>query len=358
MKKAAGLALAALVAAGLSTGGASSSHARDVEAFYKGKTLELIVGYGPGGGYDVYARHLARHIVRFVPGRPSIVVRNMPGAGSLVAANHLYIAAPKDGATFGIFARDMALSAILKANRNIRFDPRKFSWLGTPASSANDVYLTFARKDAKVKDIRQIAGPGPDVLVLGGTGAGSGGNDWALLLRDGLGMRIKLIPGYRDSSALFMAAERAEIDGRSLDYSAVRSSRPDWLKPGSPMRILLQFGRTTRHPDFKSVPLARDFADTPEKIALLDLAELSNTLARPFAAPPGIPADRLAALRKAFDAMGRDPAYIAEGERLRIDISPMSGQQILAVIEKMASAPPQVLRQMQRIRDANKKPKK
>ncbi len=336
----------------------SPGNAQGVETFYKGKTLELIVGYGPGGGYDVYARHLARHIIRFVPGRPSIVVRNMPGAGSLVAANHLFNAAPKDGTTFGIFSRDMALSAILKANRNIRFEPRKFSWLGTPASSANDVYLTFARKNANVKNIKQIVGPGSDVLVIGGTGAGSAGNDWALLLRDGLGMRIKLIPGYRDSSALFMAAERAEIDGRSLDYSAVRSSRPDWLRPESQMQVLLQFGRTTRHPDFKNVPLARDFADTPEKVALLDLAELSNTLARPFAAPPEIPADRLAALRKAFDDMGRDPAYKAEGEKLRIDISPMSGQEMLAVIEKMASAPPHVLAQMQRIREANQKRKK
>ncbi len=351
----AGVAGAALAACILS---ASSAKADDVEQFYKSRPLEILVGYGPGGGYDVYARHLARHITRFIPGKPTVVVRNMPGAGSLVLANHLYNAAPKDGSTFGIFARDMALSAILKANKNIRFDPRKFGWIGTPASAANDVYLTFARKDAKVKSVSDIVGKGEKVLVLGGTGLGSAGNDWALLLRDGLGLRIKLIPGYRGSAQLFVAAERGEIDGRSLDYSAVRSSRPDWLKSGSPMRVLLQFGRTTRHPDFTNVPLARDFADTPRKLALLDLAELSNTLSRPFAAPPGVPADRLAALRKAFDAMGKDAAYIAEGKKLRVDISPMSGKQMLAVIEKLAAFPEPVREQMRKIRSANKKPVK
>ena len=326
-----------------------------VETFYRGRTITLIVGYGPGGGYDVYARHFARHFGKHVPGQPTIVVQNMPGAGSLVAANHLYNAAARDGSVIGTFARDMALTALLQANPNIRFDPRKFTWIGTPASSAEDVYLTFVRKEAAVKNASAVFGAGVTEVVLGGTGSGSGGNDWALLLRDGLGMRIKLIPGYRDSSALFLAVERGEIDGRSLDYSAVRSSRPLWLHPDSPVRVLLQFGRMTRHRDFPDVPLARDFATTPEQIALLDLADLSNTLARPFTAPPGIPGDRTAALRKAFLAMGKDADYRAEGVKLRIDVSPMGGEEITKTIERMAASPPAVLARMRAIRESASK---
>lgn len=326
-----------------------------VESFYRGRNVTLIVGYGPGGGYDVYARHFARHFGKYIPGQPTIVVQNMPGAGSLVAANHIYNAAARDGSVIGTFARDMALTALLQANPNIRFDPRKFTWIGTPASSAEDVYLTFVRKQAAAKHASAVFGAGAMEVVLGGTGSGSGGNDWALLLRDGLGMRIKLIPGYRDSSALFLAVERGEIDGRSLDYSAVRSSRPLWLQPDSPVRVLLQFGRMTRHRDFPDVPLARDFATTPEQIALLDLADLSNTLARPFTAPPDIPADRAAALRKAFLAMGADADYRAEGEKLRIDISPMGGEEIAKVIERMAATPPAVFARMRTIRESASK---
>ncbi len=338
----------------------ASVQAESVEQFYKGRNINLIVGYGPGGGYDVYARHLARHFGRFVPGTPAIVVQNMPGAGSLTAANFIYNTAPKDGSTFGIFARDMPLSAVLKANRNIRFDPVKFTWLGTPASSSEDVYLTFARKDAKVKNIAEVMKPGGPELVIGGTATGSGGNDWALLLRDGLGMRIKLIAGYRDSSALFLAVERGEIDARSLDYSAVSSSRPDWLKPDAPVHVILQFGRETRHKDFPNVPTARELAKGKEQIALLDLAELSNTLARPFAAPPGVPADRAAALQKAFVDMCADKDYLAEAKKLRIDISPLDAKAVLGVIARLAAAPPDVIAKMRGIRSAVSaaKPKK
>ena len=321
-----------------------------VETFYKGRTITLVVGYGTGGGYDVYARHLARHFGRFVPGNPTVVVQNMPGAGSLVAANHLYNAAAKDGSVFGLFAREMPMSAVMKANPNIRFDPLQFTWIGSPAGASDDVYLTFARRDGRVQKITDILKPDGPELVIGGTGAGSGGNDWALLLRDGLGLRIRLIPGYRDSNALFIAVERGEIDARSLDYSAVRSSRPDWLKKDADVHVILQFGVQKRHPDFPQAPTIRELARTPEQIALIDLAELSNTLARPFAAPPGLPPERSAALRKAFSEMAADKEYLAEAEKLRIDISPLNGAQMLEIIRKLAAAPPAVLEQMRKIR--------
>ena len=327
-----------------------------LESFYKNRNITLIVGYGTGGGYDVYARHLARHFGRFVPGSPTIIVQNMPGAGSLVAANHLYNAAARDGSVFGLFAREMPMSAVMKANPNIRFDPLQFTWIGSPAGATDEVYLTFARKDGRVKHISDILKADGPELVIGGTGTGSGGNDWALLLRDGLGLRIKLIPGYRDSNALFIAVERGEIDARSLDYSAVRSSRPDWLKPDSPVHAVLQFGIAKRHPDFANAPTARELARTPEQVALLDLAELSNALARPFAAPPNLQPERAAALQKAFVDVVADKDYLAEAEKLRIEISPLTGAQMLDTIRKLAAAPPDVLEHMRRIRSVSTQP--
>jgi tripartite-type tricarboxylate transporter receptor subunit TctC len=331
----------------------AQARAQDGVAFLKDRPMSLIVGYGTGGGYDVYARHLARHMSRFLPGAPTIVVQNMPGAGSLTAANFIYNSAPKDGSTFGTFAREMPLSALLKANPNVRFDPTRFTWIGTPAGGNEEVYLMFIRKEAPIKDARDLLRAGGPELVVGGTGAGSGGNDWALLLRDGLGLRIKLIAGYRDSNALFLSVERGEIDARSLDYSAVRSSRPDWVSPNGPVRLLLQFGTSNRHPDFPDTMTARELARSPDELALLELAELSNTLARPFAAPPGVPKPQADALRRAFANMVKDPEYLAEANKLRIDIAPLSGEEVLEVISKLAQAPPQVLEQMRRIRSAS-----
>jgi len=329
----------------------SAAWAQGVSDFYRARPLQIVVGYGPGGGYDVYARLVARHIGRHIPGSPNTVVQNMPGAGSLVAVNYLYNTAPRDGSVIGTFARDMALSSLLGGNPNVRFDARKLTWIGTPASARDDPYLMFARKDSKVRRIEDVTrGSDSMELVLGGTGEGAAGNDWAVLLRDAVGLNIRLIAGYRDSSALFLAVERGEIDGRSLDYSAVKSSRPQWLTADSPVRVVLQFGRDTRHADFPDVPLARDLTKDPSVLALIDLAEASNTLSRPFAGPPDIPADRAKALQDAFMAMCADKDFIAEGEKFRVDISPVSGPEVLKLIERLAAFPPEVFEHMKKIR--------
>jgi tripartite-type tricarboxylate transporter receptor subunit TctC len=330
--------------------------AQSVADFYRNRQMQIIVGYGPGGGYDVYARLVSRHLGKHVPGNPSTVVQNMPGAGSLLSVNYLANTAARDGSVIGTFARDMALLAILGGNPNVRFDVRTLTWIGTPASAGDDVYLMFARKDAKLKKIEEATKAGGGVeLVLGGTGEGSAGNDWAAMLRDAVGLNIKLIAGYRDSNALFLAVERGELDGRSLDYSAVKSSRPHWLTADSPVRVVLQFGRDTRHPDFPNVPLARDLTKDPEVLALIDLAEVSNTLSRPFAAPPGLPADRAKALQEAFMAMCNDPDFRAEAQKLRVDVSPVSGPDVLKLIERLAASPPSVLDHMKKIRSRSAK---
>ena len=333
-----------------------SAFAQSVADFYRNRLLQIIVGYGPGGGYDVYARLVARHIGKHVPGNPNTVVQNMPGAGSLVSVNYLANTATRDGSVMGTFARDMALLAMLGGNANVRFDPRTLTWIGTPSSQGDDAFLMFLRKDAKLKRIEEATRQGGGIeMVLGGSGEGSASNDWAVMLRDAIGLNIKLIAGYRDSSALFLAVERGEIDGRSLDYSAVKSSRPHWLAPDSPVRVVLQFGRDTRHPDFPDVPLARDLTKDTSVLSLIDLAEASNTLSRPFAAPPELPADRARALQEAFMAMCNDSEFRAEAQKLRVDVSPVSGPDVLRLIERLAASPPDVLENMKKIRSQSHK---
>jgi tripartite-type tricarboxylate transporter receptor subunit TctC len=343
-----GVALAVLVLA------FAGARADPVSDFYKGKQVSLIVGYGTGGGYDVYGRVVARHLSRHIPGTPSVVVQNMPGAGSLRAVNYLYNTAPKDGTAIAIFARDMPLLGIIGHNPNVRFDARKLTWLGSSSSYANDAYFLFVRNDAQVKSIEDARRPGGPPLVLGGTAEGATGNDIATVLRDALGLNIKLIAGYPDSNALFLAVDRKELDGRFVGLSATSSSHPEWLMSSSGMQKLLQFARVTRHPQFPDVPTARELALNDKSRALIALAELPYRLSRPFAAPPGLPEDRALALQKAFLAVHQDPRYLAEAAKLKIDVSPIGGADVLRAIEDIANAPPEMLEYMKKLLAENK----
>src|ERR1700676_5375087 len=241
---------------------ASQAPAETVEDFYRGKRLTLTVGYGPGGGYDVFARLLARHLGRFIPGKPQIIVQNMPGAGSLIAANDLYAIAPKDGTAFGLFARDMPLLGLMGHNVNVQFDPHKFIWLGSSSDFSEDAYVMIVRTDAPVKTIAEMRRPGGPVTVLGGTADGATGGDVPRILQEALGLNMKLVLGYRDTAPVFLAMERGGVSGRPTDLSAIQSTRPDWLKPNSGYRLLVQYARLTRHQDFPDVPTARELALT------------------------------------------------------------------------------------------------
>jgi tripartite-type tricarboxylate transporter receptor subunit TctC len=325
-----------------------------VSEFYKGKVVNVVVGYGPGGGYDVYGRLLATHLGKYIPGNPTVVLQHMPGAGSLRSVNYLYNSAPRDGTVLGIFARDMPLLGLIGDNPNVRFDPKKLTWLGSSSSYANDAYLLITRKDAAVKSIGQAQAPGGPPLVLGGTAEGATGNDISTVLRDALGLHIKIIVGYPDSNALFLAADRKETDGRFVGLSAVSSSRPDWLKPDSDMQVLLQFARLTRHPQFPDVPTARELAPNPHARALIELAELPYRLSRPFAAPPGLPPERVKALEAAFLAVHKDPQYLDEAMRLKIDVSPIDGAEVLQAINGIAAAPHDLLDTIKKLLSENK----
>ena len=222
-------AAAAVFAAAILT--RPEARADSVADFYRGKELTVIVGYGPGGGYDVFARLLARHLGKYMPGNPNVMVQNMPGAGSLRATNYLYNLAPKDGTTIGVLARDMPLLGLLDENPAVQFDPRRFTWLGSSSNFSNDAYVLIVRKDAPVKSIEDARRPGGPDLLLGGTAEGATGGDVPKILRDALGLHIKQVLGYRDTAAIFLAMERGEVMGRTIDLSGTRSTRPGWLKP-------------------------------------------------------------------------------------------------------------------------------
>jgi tripartite-type tricarboxylate transporter receptor subunit TctC len=317
--------------------------------FYEGKSIRMIVGFSAGGGYDAYTRTLARHMGKHIPGNPNIVVQNMPGAGSLRAANYLYNVAPKDGTAFGTFARNIPMLGLLKTNQNIQFDPRKFTWLGSSSSFANDAYLLLVRKDATVKTVEEARRPGGPPIILGATAEGTSSDAMPTVLRDMLGFNIKQITGYTDSGVLFMAMERKEVEGRTVGYSAVKANKPEWLQPNGQMQALVVFGRATRHADFPNAPTARELAKTDRDRKLIEVLEAPYALSRPYAAPPDVPPARAKALQAAFMAAHKDPGYVEEAAKLNIDVSPIDGDEIRRLIEEIAATPPDMMKSIEKL---------
>jgi tripartite-type tricarboxylate transporter receptor subunit TctC len=328
---------------------ASSAIADDVASFYKGKQISLIVGYGPGGGYDVYGRLLARHIGRHIPGRPNVIVQNMPGAGSLVATNYLYRIAPKDGSVFGIFARNMPLVGLLGTKQSVKFDPTRFTWLGSSSSLGNDAYVLLVRRAAAVNSLEALRQPAGPTLVIGSTAEGASSDAMPAVMRELMGFNIKAISGYTDSGQLFLAIERGEIDGRTVGLSAVRSNKPDWLKPDGPMKVIVAFGRETRLADYPDIPIARELAKGERERRLIEAIEVPYKLSRPFAAPPGVPAERAKALQAAFVAVHKDKMLLQEAEKAGVDISPVDSVEVMRTIRKVAETPIEMLRSIEKL---------
>jgi len=328
---------------------AQPAGAQTVEEFYKGKSITLVVGNGPGGGFDVFGRLLARHIGRYVPANPTVIVQNMPGAGSLVAANYLYNLAPKDGTTFGLIARNMPLLGLLGGNSNVRFDPRKFTWLGSSSNFSNDAYVLIVRKDARVSSVEDALRPGGPPLVLGGTADGGGSRDVPKILHDTLGLNVKLVVGYRDSAAIYLAMESGEVDGRTSELSSIKSTRPSWLAPEGDFKLLIQYARATRLPSLPDVPTARELAPNDKARALIQFTEAPFTMAWPYAAPPGVPTDRAAALQRAFAAAHHDPQFLAEARTAGLDVTLVSTDELRHSIEDLSRAPPDVFDYVRRL---------
>ncbi|HKA81560.1 MAG TPA: hypothetical protein VKD43_16095, partial [Xanthobacteraceae bacterium] len=283
------------------------AHAAGPEDFYKGKTVSLVIGYSVGGGYDAYGRLVARHLGKHIPGNPGVVAQNMTGAGSLKAATYIYSVAPKDGSVIGTFSRSQGIAPLLG---KAEFDSTKFTWLG---SVTDEVSLCVTRHDSAVKTWQDALAR---ETTFGGEGAGSDPNIFALLYRNVFGARIKIVTGYPGTNEIQLATERGEVDGLcGLSWSTLKGRYPHWLAKDKKANILVQAG-IKKQADLPDVPSATELAKTPEQTQILNLVLIGQAMARPFAAPPGIPADRKAALIAAFDRTTKDPDFLAEAERL------------------------------------------
>ncbi|TMJ74864.1 MAG: hypothetical protein E6G80_03630 [Alphaproteobacteria bacterium] len=322
--------IAAALAAAVATQAARSA---GVEDFYKGKTVSLLIGYSVGGGYDAYGRLVARHLGKHIPGNPSVVPQNMSGAGSLKAANYLYSVAAKDGSVIGTFSRSQGIAPLLD---KAEFDSTKFSWLG---SVTDEVSLCVAGREAPVKTFS-------DLLVtpatFGGEGAGSDPNIFALLYRNVFGAKIKIVTGYPGTNEIQLAAERGEVDGLcGLSWSTLKGRYPHWLKEKK-ANILVQAG-IKRQPELPDIPSASELAKEPDQVRILNLLLIGQAMARPFAAPPGIPAERRAALIAAFERTTADPDFLAEAERLNFEVNPVTAEKLDALLAEAYATPKDVI---------------
>jgi tripartite-type tricarboxylate transporter receptor subunit TctC len=299
-----------------------------------GKSVSLLIGFGPGGGYDLWGRTVARHIGKHLPGKPSVVPQNMPGAGSYVAASHIYGGAPKDGTVFGIIARDAALGPLSNAP-GARFDATKMSWLGSPTREHNACIANSSAKVKKAEDLRTHE------LVLGDTGPGTGTRSYPKVLNDLLGYKFKLVSGFRSSVDVFLAMERGEVDGICESLDSIMQRKPDWI-PNKVVNVLLQAGAESR-PELKGVPNVLTLARNAEEKQVLEFLYAGQDIGRPFVAPPDLPPDRLKMLRDAFSATMKDPEFVSDVQRSKLDLEPEDGEHIAALIAKIYATPKPII---------------
>jgi tripartite-type tricarboxylate transporter receptor subunit TctC len=320
--------------------GPGAAHAQPVEQFYKGRQITMVVGTSPGGINDISARFVARYLGKYIPGSPAIVVENQPGAGGITSANRLANTFAHDGSVIAKLERAVPLLAI-QGDPNVHFDPSKLTWLGSLSSYANDAYLMLVMASNPIKSVAELK-QGGRAITLGGDNAASSNFIFASMAKEVLGLNVKVVSGYTGAAPMFLAMQRGEIDGQVIGYSSVRTGQRDlWNRHA--FRALMQFGRKTRHPDFADIPTGDELAPDPAARTLLDFAELQFYISLPFAAPPGVPADRANALQTAFMQMCKDPEVIAQAEKLGIDMSPIDAEAVHAAIAKAAATPREVI---------------
>ena len=334
-------AFSALSASTVLSAAIAPARAQSVEPFYKGRTITVLVPTSPGGNFDLNARLVARHLGRFMPGQPGVVVQNLPGAGGLLLANQFMNTRDRDGLTIGIMERGAPQMAY-EGDPNARFDPLKFNWIGSLSSYANDAYLLLVNDGHPARSIEDLRKPGV-VARLGGDTPGSTNLTFAILARDLLKLNVKVVRGYAGASRMFIAMESGELDGQVIGLGSVRGAQPA-LWNGGKVRPLLQFGRLSRLPELAAVPTARELLTNPDDLALLQFAELSFFIALPFLAPPDVPADRVDALRRAFMAMTRDPAFLDDARKANFELSPVDGVTVSDVVQRMSATPPAIIK--------------
>ncbi len=328
---------AATSLAAIASGFAAPVRAQDAAQFYAGKTITFIVGYGAGASYDSGARLIGRYLGKYIPGKPNIVVQNMPGAGSMVAANQLYNASAKDGTVIGMFGRGLYLEALF-GNPAVKFDPVKFNWIG---SHGREVSFLVTGKDTgftTVADIRDRE------IILGASGPGADTHSFALVLRTLLGAKVKIVSGFPGQADAFLALDRGEVHGNAgATIGTVMALRPQWLKEKGLANFVVQLA-TERHPTLlQGVPLIMDFAKDDIDRGAMELAFARQGMAYKFAAPPGVQADRVEALRAGFRGAVKDAEFLADALRINADVGAMEGEAITKLIAAAYNMKPEVL---------------
>lgn len=319
-----------LAAAAITIGALAQSPA----GIFAGKTINLIIGFGPGGGYDLWARVVARHIGRHLPGNPTVTPQNMEGAGSYRAANYMYNVALRDGTSFALIARDAPLGPLTGAP-GAQFDATKLSWLGTPAIETN---VCIAYNTAAVKTVGDLF---DKQLVVGDTGPGTGTRSYPKALNDILGMKFRIVSGYPSSADVFLAMERGEVQGICESLDSIKVRRPDWISSKT-VAVLFQ-GGTKPDAELKDVPFVNDLAHDDADRRAIAFLYAGQGIGRPFVAPPNLPPERLKLLRDAFMATMKDPDFIAETRQRKLALEPESGEDLEALIKQAYATPKPVI---------------
>jgi tripartite-type tricarboxylate transporter receptor subunit TctC len=326
--------LATLVAATL-LGSATLPAAADVADFYRGKRINFVIGYGTGGGYDIYARLLARFIGEHIPGNPTVVPQNMPGAGSRRAANWLYAVAPKDGTVLACLGQATPTDQAL-GQPGIQFDARKFNWIGNLVVVNNIMFVSAASGVATIDDAKK------KTLSMGASGASSPSVLYPQVSNNLLGTKFKVVPGYSSGSDINLAVERHELDGRGSDsWASLKSTNADWLRDHK-INILFQVG-PRRESDLPDVPLWSELGESEGQRQVLEILSGDVAVGRPILTAPDVPADRVRALRKAFDETLADPQFLAAAKHANIYISPVGGEELQAMVDRIAGPSERVL---------------
>ncbi|MFL4986270.1 MAG: Bug family tripartite tricarboxylate transporter substrate binding protein [Xanthobacteraceae bacterium] len=320
---------AAMLAAGLLAVPAAAQE--DVAAFYRGKTLRIVVGVAVGSGYDINARLLARHLGAHVPGNPTVIVQNQPGAGSLTMTNQLYAAGPFDGTAIGASFNGMPTTPLFQP-AGARFDPVKFNWIGSTNRETQVTYLWHTAPAQSLADLERTE------VIVGAQAPGSTQYDFPLLANHVFGLKFKIITGYESTPKIHLAMERGEIHGNgATNWSTLKALNSNWLEEKK-VRVVAQWA-LKGHPELTGVPLILDSAKTDADRAALRLVIARLEYGRPFFMPPQVPTERVAAVRRAFDAAVKDPAYLADAEKLKIDVDPLSGEEVANLVEQVSRTP-------------------
>ena len=313
-----------------------------VAEFYQGRTVTVVVGSNAAGGYDTFARAVARYMGKHIPGSPTLIVRNMPGAGGMTAANFLYNNADKDGSVIGLVQNNTPFEPLF-GTKEARYDPVRFNWLGSPSAETAMVLLWHAAPVNSVAElkVREVA--------VGVSGANSTPAFFTRLLNATLGTRLKPINGYPGQNDVLLAMERREIDGHpSAFFSSVRSTRPTWLRDKT-AKAIVQYG-AEKLAELPDVPFAPDLVGHDGDRLVMQAAFAPLTLGRPLLTPPGVASERVAALRAAFAATMADPDFLAEGERVGLGLNaPRTGEQIQEVVERAYQSPPRVIDRLRQL---------